>query len=834
MDTITDAFVGKKIGRYTVEAVLGRGRGAAVYRGFDPVVNREVAIKVLDPSAAKNRALVDAFLRDTGTLAKLRHPHILPIYEVAEHGGTAYVVRQLTDGGTLRSRLQAGMLSVGDAAAILRPVATALDYAHRQGIVHRNLRPTNILLTGDGHAFITDFSLPEGERGNSAATTVVNVTTEPEYVSPEQIRGAALDGRSDIYVLAVILYEALVGRPPFRVEGTDETSRTVITRHLQEEPPAPSAFNPVIGPQVDAVLLRGLAKDPEKRYPNAAALFYALSEAEEQDRTYRRRQRGNSGPLSPAEASRPTAVATGVPASPAPALSPPPPATPGSSADLDDLLATLLDVDGPAAETPAAGAPPAAPAPASRPSPPAPKGAEAAPSQPPTAKPSRSASVPSPTPATAKRLPVLPIAGGVALVVVVLVVALIALNRGEQPAQAQATQPAPVASTSAAPVVNDPAPTATTAAPQATAVVASAAPSSAAPSAVAPSAVAPSASAAATVAVAASQPAAPVRREMIVYSEQAVGGLQAQIVAVGADGQGPQTLVTLPGNAWGARIAPDGRSVLFSVGSGATPDQTHLGGMVGRGQHDLYLANLDGSAPVRLTNGTAWNVGWSWSPDGKSLAFTSNRDGNWEVYVMSFPSQEVRRLTNNAAQDAWPSWTADGQQLIFMSTRDSYPQLYRMNADGSGVARLLTSESSDTGPVVSPDGKQIAYVAQTFGTNDSDIFVANIDGSGATRLTESGNNYQPTWSPDSSRIAFTSTRDGNYNIYTMRADGSGLTRVTDDAGDEVTPAWGTIELPAGSASRAPTADLPFGAGALALATGTTRRKLHAGLPRSQQ
>src|SRR5687768_9810094 len=106
MDTISDPFVGKKIGRYHVEAVLGRGRGAAVYRGFDQVVNREVAIKVLDQKAAKNRALVDAFLHDTSTLAKLRHPHILPIYEVAEHGNTAYFVRQLTDGGTLRSRLQ--------------------------------------------------------------------------------------------------------------------------------------------------------------------------------------------------------------------------------------------------------------------------------------------------------------------------------------------------------------------------------------------------------------------------------------------------------------------------------------------------------------------------------------------------------------------------------------------------------------------------------------------------------------------------------------------------------------------------------------------------------
>lgn len=831
METITDPYVDKKIGRYQVESVLGRGRGAAVYRGFDPVVNREVAIKILDQSVAKNRQLVDAFLRDTGTLAKLRHPHILPIYEVAEHNGTAFFVRQLTDGGTLRSRLQAaGVLSVGEAATILRPVATALDYAHRQGIVHRNLRPTNILLTGDGHPLVTDFSLPDRESSGSAATTVLNANTAPEYVSPEQIRGTALDGRSDIYVLAVLLYEALVGRPPFRIEGPDETSRTVTTRHLQEEPPAPSTFNPAIGPNVEAVLLRGLAKDPEKRYPNAAALFYSLSEAEEQDRSSRRRQRGISGPSSPAEASRP-AVGASAPSTSAPVQPTPLPAVPESVADLDDLLATLTDFDSQETEAPVTIAPPPGATPVAAKAPtPAHKATEAPPSPPPTSTSARPAASGSPAPSTPKRLPLLPIVGGVALIVVVLIVALLAMNRGGQQAQAEATQPAPVASI-AAPAAVDPAPTATTAAPQPAASSPAAAPSAVATTSVAPAA---STAATATTAAAVSQPPAPVRREAIIYAEQPAGSLQAKLIAADADGQNQRTLVTLPGNAWGPRIAPDGRSVLFSLGSGATPDQTHAGGMVGKGQHDLYLANFDGSAPIRLTNTTAWNVGWSWSPDGKTLAFTSNRDGNWEVYLMSFPSQEVKRLTSNNAQDAWPSWTADGKQLIFMSTRDGYPQLYRMNADGSATTRLITSESSDTGPVVSPDGKRIAYVAQIFGTNDSDIFVANIDGSGATRLTETANNYQPVWSPDSTQIAFSSTRDGNYNIYTTRADGTGLKRVTNDPGDEVTPAWGTVELPASAVPTAPLAQLPIGTGALAFATVTTTRRRKPTLADSQQ
>ena len=806
METITDPFVGTKIGRYQIESVLGRGRGAAVYRAFDPVVNRRVAIKVLDPSVAKNRQLVEDFLRDTGTLAGMRHPHILPIYEVAEHAGTAYFVRLLTDGGTLSARLrEVGRLTVGEAAALLRPVASALDYAHRQGILHRNLRPTNILLTAESHVYVTDFSLPGKENQASAATTVVNATSAPEYISPEQARGAALDARSDIYVLGVILYEALVGQPPFRAERPDESPRAVMARHLQEEPVPPSRDNPAIGQTVDAVLLRALAKEPERRFPTAAALFYALGEAEEQGRSARRRQ----GAVAPTRAARgaPPVVPMAIPA----------PASVGASpadADLDMLLATLTEFDAPvdqASAYPGANVlAPVSPQPQAVVAPPAPAEQPAAPS----VAPRTTTPPPGPTATAPKRSP-LPLIGGVgAGLVVLLVVVLVALSRGKQPEQVAVSEPAPLASASAAVAAAAlPQPTVQTAAAQPTASVAVAPSAATAPTA-------PTAPAAAPIA----QPTGLVRREAIVYAEQREGTKQASIVAVGPDGKGQRKLAELPGNAWGPRIAGDGRSIVFSLGSGATPDQTFVGGTTGKGQHDLYLANLDGSAPQRLTTTTAWNVGWSWSPDGKTLAFTSNRDGNWELYLLTFPSREVKRLTTNAFEDAWPNWTPDGKQLVFMSARDGYPQLYRMNADGSNVTRLITSESADSVPVLSPDGKKIAYIAQTVGSNDADIFVANFDGSNATRITSTGDNYQPTWSPDSARLAFTSTRDGDYNIYLIRADGLGLTRLTTDPGNEVTPTWGILELPPGSATPAPLARLPLGAGTVALMAGAAFRR----------
>jgi serine/threonine-protein kinase len=805
METITDRFVGTKIGRYRIEALLGRGRGAAVYRAIDPVVDRQVAIKLLDAGTARDRQLVDAFLSDTRILAALRHPHILPIYEVAEQEGIAYFVRQLTDGGTLHSRLSEGkQLSVGEAAAILRPVATALDYAHRQGIVHRNLRPTNILLTAGGHVFVTDFTLPGKEHQTSAATTVVNANNAPAYVSPEQARGGAIDGRSDVYVLAVILYETLTGRPPFRIESPTESARTVITRHLQEEPPSPRAANPSIGSNVEAVLLRGLEKEPEKRFPSAAALFYALSEADELDRSGRRQ--GEGGPTAPGEgrrAARELAPQQSVPTvfSAAPA---------SSAAELDDLLATLSDFDSVAAENVAPPAPathaPLAPATAEKTTP-ANKVAESAPTR-------NAPATATPAAAAAKRSPFLAI-GGVAALILIAAIAAFMLTRGGQPTQAEATQGVPSASVAAAVASSDPAPTAAIPPTQPAASVAAAVPSPVATTTVAPSA----AGAAPTVAApVASQRPAPVRREAIVYAETRSEGNTASLVAISPDGTDRQQLIDLPGHAWGPHIAVDGRSIVFSVGSGASSDQTFVGGLSGRGQHDLYLANLDGSAPTRLTTTTAWNAGWSWSPDGTTLAFTSNRDGNWEIYLLTLPGREVKRLTTNAGQDAWPNWTADGKALIFMSARDGYPQLYRMNADGGNVARLITSEASDSYPVISPDGQRIAYISQGIGSSESDIFVASLDGSNATRLTSTGDNGQPAWSPDSARIAFASSRDGNYNIFAVRTDGTGLTRLTDAPGDEVTPSWGTIELPAGSSGSAPLAHLPLG-GAVALAFG---------------
>jgi serine/threonine-protein kinase len=181
--------------------------------------------------------------------------------------------------------------------ALLRPIATALDYAHRQGFVHGNLRPSNILRTTAGTILLTDFSVPGLDHVSaSAATTIVSALDAPEYASPEQARQQVGLPSIDLYVLGVILYEVLTGRPPFQVVAEGDSARNVLSRHLLAEPPSPREYNAALGPAVEMTLLRALAKRPEDRYPSGAALLYALNEAYEQDGG-RRVARPGTGPL---------------------------------------------------------------------------------------------------------------------------------------------------------------------------------------------------------------------------------------------------------------------------------------------------------------------------------------------------------------------------------------------------------------------------------------------------------------------------------------------------------------------------------------------------------
>ena len=248
-----------------------------------------------------------------------------------------------------------------------------------------------------------------------------------------------------------------------------------------------------------------------------------------------------------------------------------------------------------------------------------------------------------------------------------------------------------------------------------------------------------------------------------------------QVVAV-APTPAPATRLTVH-DAWDASPAwsPDGRRIAFAS------DRD--------GNTEVYVMNADGSGVTRLTVNDAVDSSPSWSPDGRRIAFVSTRDGNWEIYVMNADGSGVTRLTDNDAYDWSPAWSPDGRRIAFQSKRDGNFEIYVMNADGSGLTRLTYNGADDLTPSWSPDGRRIAFASG--GRARLDIYVMNA--SGVTRLTD---NYggTPAWSPDGRRIAFTSRRDGNPEIYVMNADGSGVTRLTyNDARDlflnDSFPAW---------------------------------------------
>ncbi len=271
-----DALIGTTLGRYTIEALLGEGGMARVYRAHDPAVGRLVALKVVHPRLAVDRAFTERFAREARAVARLQHPHILPIHDFGGQGGLAYLVMPYIAGGTLADWL-AHPHSAADVATLLRPIAAALDHAHEQGIIHRDVKPANILLTPAGEPLLADFGIAR-LLGEATLTATGVGAGSVASMAPEQAQGQPLDGRADLYALGVILYEALTGCLPFP-PGAGDTTFSLALRKLSADPPAPTTRNPHLPASLDTVLLRALAKSPAARFPTGGALLAAVSEA---------------------------------------------------------------------------------------------------------------------------------------------------------------------------------------------------------------------------------------------------------------------------------------------------------------------------------------------------------------------------------------------------------------------------------------------------------------------------------------------------------------------------------------------------------------------------
>jgi eukaryotic-like serine/threonine-protein kinase len=251
--------------RYEVVGHLGHGGMAEVLRAHDRVLERDVGLKVLSSRRAADPTLRRYFRREALLAAKLSHPHVVAVHDTGEQDGQLYIVMELVEGGTLDDRLREdGPLAVDRAVEIAVAAASALTAAHRAGMVHRDVKPSNILFDGDGGVKVADFGLA---RGVSATTRTSEIYGSVPYMAPEQAQGDPVDARTDIYALGCVVYETLTGRAPF----TGDTPIQVISQHLHRDPPPLREQRDDLPAGFDAVIGRALAKDPDDRYPDAVS-----------------------------------------------------------------------------------------------------------------------------------------------------------------------------------------------------------------------------------------------------------------------------------------------------------------------------------------------------------------------------------------------------------------------------------------------------------------------------------------------------------------------------------------------------------------------------------
>ena len=258
--------------RYRVLQRLGGGGMADVFLADHAQLERRVVIKVLHAHLAKDSEMMERFRREAQAAARLVHPHICPVMDAGSQGTTVYTVMPYLSGGSLSDRIaKRRMVDPVEVATAIAQVATALDYAHRRGIVHRDIKPDNVLFDEDGNAIITDFGIAEA-RNQGRLTASGRAMGTPHYMSPEQAMGKLVDGRSDVYALGIVLYEAAVGFPPF--DGPDAFS--VGYKQVHEQPVAPDQIGSRVPAEFSAIIMRCLSKDPAARYARANDLADAL------------------------------------------------------------------------------------------------------------------------------------------------------------------------------------------------------------------------------------------------------------------------------------------------------------------------------------------------------------------------------------------------------------------------------------------------------------------------------------------------------------------------------------------------------------------------------
>ena len=693
-------LTGQTLGKYQILEEIGRGGMGAVYRGYDPTLDRPVAIKVLAPHLVWEQNFVQRFLQEARAAARLLHPNIVTVFDVGEQDGVYYIVMQFVDGVPLDEILRReGPLPPERTAALIAQVASALEAAHQVGLVHRDVKPANILVKADDQAVLTDFGIARALSGTHLTRTGMMIGT-PGYISPEQVRGQEVGPAADQYALAVVAYELLAGRPPFTGDPT-----TLLHAHAYEPPPPLRAGNPRIPPAVEAVVLRGLSKDPAQRWSSVGEFARQLQAAVEgrisqvtgvppvrqrQARVLPRDRRvwALGGALAVVLVALCLSVGWLVGGGEGGQATPED--QEGYRQDVQTVVVIAVTPTAASFQTPAA-----ASATSSGETPTSAPIATDTPTQTPTPTPTdtptpTATSTPTdtrtPTPthtprpsdtATATATAVLPGLGKGHI-------AFVSYRDGNNEIYVMNADGSGVKRLTKTPA-DDWSPC-----------------------------------------------WSPDGRKIAFTSNRdaKIKGVH-NIYIMNVDGSHIKRVTY--NQAWDEHAAwsPDGRRLAYVT----TADSNA----------EIFVINVDGSGNHRLTFNTFDDKNPAWSPDGQHLAYASQATGVWQIFMMNADGQNPIQLTYSGANDWHPAWSPDGRKIAFVSDRDGNSEIYVMNADGSNQVRLTFSPSSDEHPTWSPDGKALAFWSNRQGTTN-DIYLMWADGSQQTRLTtHPASDGAPAW-----------------------------------------------------------------------------------------
>jgi hypothetical protein len=269
----------RRIGKYLIKGELGRGGMGAVYLAEQPGLGREVAIKELILSAVADPTALKRFMQEAQVMARTSHPNLVQVHDLEQIGDANYIVLEFVRGKSLRDRINQGTLPLPQTFAVMHGVLQALDYAHKRSIVHRDMKPENVLMSEEGEVKVADFGiarLTDDSGAGSTATKTGTTVGTPQYMSPEQVASSKVDGRSDLYSAGIMFYELVVGQPPFTASEADGPF-TLMAKHVQAPPKPPSVHRPGLDMGLEEVILKSLSKRPEERYQSGQEFDDAMS-----------------------------------------------------------------------------------------------------------------------------------------------------------------------------------------------------------------------------------------------------------------------------------------------------------------------------------------------------------------------------------------------------------------------------------------------------------------------------------------------------------------------------------------------------------------------------